>query len=328
MPDILTRDGLLRAAPSRAARGAGAAVRVRARSARAPRRSPGQRRRRAGAVPPARRADRRDPRALRRSPPPWPHGRSVRAPDGRKPRAGRRQRPRRRAPAAPDPLSRRGVPRAGAPRGGDRPPRRAWPARPADRCDDRGPVPRAILVTVADQAADPRGLWSADYALLSQIVGPRAIDLLATEQVLATGLHQRLHDIFPGLEELRVEPVVRRVRCSSSPPVPRRWARPLRGSCRAIARRSSPTSIRARGTRLALGSDRRRLPASAPVSLPCADGIRGRRECRIRPWTPARLPPSRSRRRWISPSRSAMSEASRAPLIDLLGLAALAVRGR
>ncbi len=67
-----------------------------------------------------------------------------------------------------------------------------------------GPYGRVIL-TVADQAADPRGLWSADYGLLSRIPGLERIDVLATEPVLATGFHQRLHDLFPGLEELRLD---------------------------------------------------------------------------------------------------------------------------
>ena len=68
-----------------------------------------------------------------------------------------------------------------------------------------GPYARVIL-TVADQSADPRGLWSADYALLAQMPGLQRLDVLATEQVLATGLHQRLHDLFPGLDELRLHP--------------------------------------------------------------------------------------------------------------------------
>ena len=68
----------------------------------------------------------------------------------------------------------------------------------------RGPY-TGVIVTVADQAADPRGLWTADSDLLSRMAGLERIDLLATEQVLATGLHQRLHEIFPGLEEQRLD---------------------------------------------------------------------------------------------------------------------------
>ncbi|MEO7270517.1 MAG: PD-(D/E)XK nuclease family protein [Vicinamibacterales bacterium] len=67
-----------------------------------------------------------------------------------------------------------------------------------------GPYSR-VIVTLGDQSADPRGLWSADYALLSRMTGLERIELLATEPVLATGLHQRLHDIFPGLDEQRLD---------------------------------------------------------------------------------------------------------------------------
>lgn len=66
------------------------------------------------------------------------------------------------------------------------------------------PAPwRHVVVTVPDQAADARGLWLADYDLLTRIAGLERIDILATEHVLAAGYHQRIHDLLPGIEEVR-----------------------------------------------------------------------------------------------------------------------------
>jgi RecB family exonuclease len=61
-----------------------------------------------------------------------------------------------------------------------------------------------IVITVADQVADPRGLWTADFDLLARLHGLEAIDVIATENLLAAGFHERVHDLFPGIEESRV----------------------------------------------------------------------------------------------------------------------------
>ena len=63
---------------------------------------------------------------------------------------------------------------------------------------------RHIVVTVPDQSADPRGLWLADYDLLARMPGLERLDVIATENVLAAGFHQRMHDVLPGIEEERV----------------------------------------------------------------------------------------------------------------------------
>jgi RecB family exonuclease len=60
-----------------------------------------------------------------------------------------------------------------------------------------------VVLTVPDQAADPRGLWTADYDLLARIRGVLRIDVIATENLLAAGFHQRIHDLFPGISEER-----------------------------------------------------------------------------------------------------------------------------
>ncbi len=60
-----------------------------------------------------------------------------------------------------------------------------------------------VVVTVPDQAADPRGLWTADYDLLARIRGLQCLDVIATENLLAAGFHQRIHDLLPGIVEER-----------------------------------------------------------------------------------------------------------------------------
>ena len=63
---------------------------------------------------------------------------------------------------------------------------------------------RHVIISVADQAADAHGLWPADFDLLARLPGLQHVDLVVTEGVLATGLHERLHDLLPGLAEDRV----------------------------------------------------------------------------------------------------------------------------
>lgn len=69
--------------------------------------------------------------------------------------------------------------------------------------DYRSPF-RRVVVAVADQAAEAGGLWRADFDLLTRMAGVEQIDLIATESLLATGFHERLHDLLPEIEEHRV----------------------------------------------------------------------------------------------------------------------------
>ena len=67
------------------------------------------------------------------------------------------------------------------------------------------PACEHVIVAVADQAADERGLWSADFDLLARMPGLRRVDVVATERTLASGFHQRLHENhLPGIEEVRM----------------------------------------------------------------------------------------------------------------------------
>jgi hypothetical protein len=63
---------------------------------------------------------------------------------------------------------------------------------------------RRIIVLVGDQAGDPRGLWPADFDLLTRLPGLEQLDVVATERMLATGWLERLADTLPGFEEIRV----------------------------------------------------------------------------------------------------------------------------
>jgi RecB family exonuclease len=59
-----------------------------------------------------------------------------------------------------------------------------------------------IIVTVADWIADPRGLHVADFDLLARLPGVQTVDLVATDAVLGSGFHQRIHGWLPGLDEI------------------------------------------------------------------------------------------------------------------------------
>lgn len=60
-----------------------------------------------------------------------------------------------------------------------------------------------IIVTVADQAADPRGLYASDFDLLARLPGLASVAVVATEAMLAAGFHERIHALLPQIEEER-----------------------------------------------------------------------------------------------------------------------------
>ncbi len=62
---------------------------------------------------------------------------------------------------------------------------------------------RHVVVTVRDRASDPHGLWNCDFDLLACVPGLERIDLVVTEACLAGAPHERLHRLFPGIEEYR-----------------------------------------------------------------------------------------------------------------------------
>ena len=61
---------------------------------------------------------------------------------------------------------------------------------------------RHVVVTVPDWIADAEGLYQADFDLLTRIPGLESLDIVSTERVLASGFHERLHNWWPGLDEV------------------------------------------------------------------------------------------------------------------------------
>jgi RecB family exonuclease len=59
-----------------------------------------------------------------------------------------------------------------------------------------------VVITVPDWIADPAGLFVADFDLLSRLPNLVALDIVSTEAVLASGFHERLHNWWPGIEEV------------------------------------------------------------------------------------------------------------------------------
>ncbi len=72
-----------------------------------------------------------------------------------------------------------------------------------------------VIVAVPDWIADPDGLYVADFDLLTRLPGLAALDIVATDAMLGSGFHERLHTWLPGLDEVsmgagrvRVRPIL------------------------------------------------------------------------------------------------------------------------
>jgi RecB family exonuclease/inactivated superfamily I helicase len=68
---------------------------------------------------------------------------------------------------------------------------------------------RGVIVTIPDWIADAEGLYQADFDLLTRVPGLESLDIVATERVLASGFHERLHNWWPGLDEVSAEDVAK-----------------------------------------------------------------------------------------------------------------------
>jgi len=62
---------------------------------------------------------------------------------------------------------------------------------------------RHLVLAVTDEAFEPYGIASADWDLLTRIPGLSAIDVVVTDTMLAGALHERIHRVLPGVEEVR-----------------------------------------------------------------------------------------------------------------------------
>ena len=72
-------------------------------------------------------------------------------------------------------------------------------ATPADR-----PY-RHIVLAVTDAAFDAHGLFSAEWDLLARVPGLDRLDVVVTDTMIAGALHERVHQVLPGIEEVRLE---------------------------------------------------------------------------------------------------------------------------
>jgi RecB family exonuclease len=65
---------------------------------------------------------------------------------------------------------------------------------------------RHVVLAVGDHAFDRFGLVAADWDLLARLPGLERIDLVATDGTVAGAFHERIHQILPGIEEVRIVP--------------------------------------------------------------------------------------------------------------------------
>jgi len=65
---------------------------------------------------------------------------------------------------------------------------------------------RHIVVAVGDRSCDPYGLWAADWDLLARVPGLERLDVVVTDAALAGEMHERLHHLLPGIDEVRADP--------------------------------------------------------------------------------------------------------------------------
>jgi RecB family exonuclease len=64
---------------------------------------------------------------------------------------------------------------------------------------------RHVVVAVGDRASDAYGLWPADWDLLARVPGLERLDVVATEATVSGVLHERIHQLLPGIEEARID---------------------------------------------------------------------------------------------------------------------------
>jgi RecB family exonuclease len=64
---------------------------------------------------------------------------------------------------------------------------------------------RHVVVAVGDRSSDRYGLWPADWDLLARLPALARFDVVVTDTALAGDLHERLHRLLPGLDEVRYD---------------------------------------------------------------------------------------------------------------------------
>ncbi len=63
---------------------------------------------------------------------------------------------------------------------------------------------RHLVVAVGDHATDRHGLRSAHWDLLARLPGLERLDLVVTDTMVAGAFHERIHQLLPGIEEVRM----------------------------------------------------------------------------------------------------------------------------
>ena len=72
--------------------------------------------------------------------------------------------------------------------------------------DTASPRPfRHVVLAVADEAFDPYGLHPAHWDFLTRVPGLTRLDVVVTDVMLAGALHERIHRMLPGIEEVRYQ---------------------------------------------------------------------------------------------------------------------------
>jgi RecB family exonuclease len=64
---------------------------------------------------------------------------------------------------------------------------------------------RHIVLTVSDASFDPNGLFPADWDLLTRVPRLDRLDVVVTDAMIAGALHERIHQMLPGIEEVRFD---------------------------------------------------------------------------------------------------------------------------
>lgn len=62
---------------------------------------------------------------------------------------------------------------------------------------------RHVIATVLERSVDEYGLWPCDFDLFARLPGLERIDVVVTDECLAGAMHERMHALFPGIEECR-----------------------------------------------------------------------------------------------------------------------------
>ncbi len=118
---------------------------------------------------------------------------------------------------------------------------------------DASPGFSHIVVAVGDGTAEPSGgLSPADFDLMTRLPGVVAIDIVATERQLACGLHERLRNLIPDLEETEAAwlPVSTRLEAPANDAEQLHFtSRDREEELRAVARRIRATARRPGPTR-------------------------------------------------------------------------------